>query len=415
MNSMRTRRCSRKVRIKKIRRAEIAAQCLDRISQIALPAILCRWPFAHLDFLCVDADFPCTQHLGAKRHQPRDTESGIMPMPNIHALTSNPRTIRRTTSMTSRAVASAYNHVGGGYGSYADGAAIDDQSPTQTSRFAHGDAIIWETVCRTINELRLRGVPMLRLLDAGCGPGTWVRRIARYAHRQGLGIDAVGVDISGRQLEIAREQAAKVQGPHATDGRRMRFRMGDLADPLPWPDGHFHIVLCNYVLNHLPKDALPRVAEELCRAASYRVIATVRAIAGPPTGCIIGTEQMREYRYDCGRGELRLVLKDGTAHQITFHLYSAEMLRAAFAPHATIRDLRAVDLFLHRFVSDRNWTANLVATLPGREEVMRELKEIEDRLCRRAGWVDHGTHILIVAQPGRATAAPRGARQLPEA
>jgi len=29
---------------------------------------------------------------------------------------------------------------------------------------------------------------------------------------------------------------------------------------------------------------------------------------------------------------------------------------------------------------------------------MRELKELEERLCRLPGWVDHGTHILIVAE-----------------
>jgi len=338
----------------------------------------------------------------------REIESDIMSILNTHALPSKARTIRRIASMSSRAVASAYNHVGGEYGSYADGVGPDDSSKTEANRFAHGDAIVWETVCRTIDELRSTGVRTLRILDAGCGPGTWIRRIAAWADRLGLDIDAVGVDISGRQLEIARKQVEKLPQRHSTVGQRIRFRIRDLADPLPWPDGHFHIVLCNYVLNHLPKDALPRVAEEFCRAATYRVIATVRALAGPPTGCIIGTEQMREYHYDCGRGELRLVLRDGTEHRLTFNLYSAEMLKGAFGRRATIVDLRAIDLFLNRFASDLNWTGSLIANLPGREEVMRELKEIEDHLCRRAGWVDHGTHILIVAQPGQAAVSTPG-------
>ena len=178
----------------------------------------------------------------------------------------------------------------------------------------------------------------------------------------------------------------------------------DLADPLPWPDGHFHLVLCNYVvLNHLPKSALPRVTEELCRVGRDRVIATVRALASPPTGCIIGSEQVREYHQDCGRGELNLVLKDGTEHLLTFNLYSAETLKALFAPHATVVDVRAIDLFLSRFAPDANWTANLVNTLPGRQEVIRKLQETEEALCRQAGWVDHGTHVLIVAQPNLAS------------
>jgi hypothetical protein len=145
--------------------------------------------------------------------------------------------------------------------------------------------------------------------------------------------------------------------------------------------------------------ALPRVVEDLCRVATYQVISTVRALASPPTGCIIGTEQVREYHQDCGRGELKLALKDGTEHVLTFNFYSAETLKTLFQPHATVVDLRAIDLFLSRFAPDANWTANLVNCLTGRQEVIRKLLEIEEALCRQDGWIDHGTHVLIVAQP----------------
>ena len=221
------------------------------------------------------------------------------------------------------------------------------------------------------------GVSTVRVLDAGCGPGTWIRRIAAYAHRQGIDVEAIGVDISEGQLEIARSRAESFKARHPNARWKLEFLTHDLADPLPWPDGHFHMVVCNYVvLNHLPKSALARVVKELCRVATCRVIATVRALAGPPTGCIIGTEQVREYHQDCGRGELKLVLKDGTEHLLTFNIYSAETLRALFSPHATVVDLRAIDLFLTRFAPDANWTGNLVNCLTGRQEVIRKLQEI---------------------------------------
>jgi SAM-dependent methyltransferase len=324
-----------------------------------------------------------------------------MPTLNTHALTAKAQTtIRRSGSIASRGVATAYDHVGDEYVCYADGERRDEPSAAEANRFAHADAIVWETVRSAIEQLHSAGVGTLRVLDAGCGPGTWIRRIAAHAHRLGLGLEAIGVDISEGQLEIARKQVETLEARHSAGRRKIKFLMHDLADPLPWADGHFDIVLCNYVvLNHLPKAALPRVAEELCRVAGYRVIATVRALASPPTGCIIGTEQVREYHQDCDRGELKLVLKDGSEHRLIFNLYSAEMLKRVFSPHAAIVDLRAIDLFLNRFAPDANWTAHLVDGLPGREEVIRRLKEIEEPLCRLPGWVDHGTHVLIIAQP----------------
>jgi len=132
-------------------------------------------------------------------------------------------------------------------------------------------------------------VSTLRILDAGCGPGTWIRRISAYATRKNLGVEAIGFDISEGQLDIARQRAKNFIACRPNSRLSLRYLTHDCADPLPWCDGRFDIVLCNYVvLNHLPKSALPRAVEELCRVATCRVIATVRALAGPPTACIVG-------------------------------------------------------------------------------------------------------------------------------
>src|SRR5215813_5699510 len=251
-----------------------------------------------------------------------------------------------------------------------------------------------------MDELRRAGVSSLRVLDAGCGPGTWMRRIAAYANRLGLGIDAVGFDISERQLEIAHNHPGNLRNYEADTRSKLEFQYHDLTEPLPWVTRQFHLVLCNYiVLNHLPKAALPRAIEQLCRVGAYRVIASVRSVGSPPTACIIGTEKLREYHQDCNRGELALELKDGSKHLLTFNMYSAQTLRSLFAPHGIVLDLRAIDIFHSRFAPDMNWTGSLVSGLPGRKELMAKLKEIEERLCRQPGWVDHGTHVLIVTQP----------------
>jgi hypothetical protein len=61
--------------------------------------------------------------------------------------------------------------------------------------------------------------------------------------------------------------------------------------------------------------------------------------------------------------------------------------------------LRAIDIFSGRFAADAHWTEPLLARLPSRAGVLEQLSAFEDDLCRSPGWVDHGSHILIVARP----------------
>jgi hypothetical protein len=234
-------------------------------------------------------------------------------------------------------------------------------------------------------------------------PASDRRRLkALRAGDNALGLHAVGFDISSGQLAVARHKAERFRARVADDGIDLTFRRHDLCQRCPGATAIFTSCYApTVVLNHLPKRALPRAIAELCRVSCLRVIATVQALAGPPTGCIIGLEQLGDYREDCSRGLLTLVLKDGSAHRLTFNLFSAEMLKTLFATGAGIVDLRPVDLFLSRFAPEAKWSSTLVNALPGREDVMRKLKEIEEQLWRQLGWVDHGTHILIVAEAKR--------------
>jgi SAM-dependent methyltransferase len=319
---------------------------------------------------------------------------------NNHAHARAEPVPRRASRGASDDIARAYDHVGDAYGCYADGEAADDPE-IATSRSAYADSIVWQAICKSIGEVRGQGASRLRILDAGCGPGTWLNRVVARAHRQQLDVEAVGFDISSGQLGIARKRTDGLLLRYRAVGRpKVEFVQHSLADPLPWPKGHFHIALCNFaVLNHLPRLALAPAIAELCRVSSHRVIATLRALASPPTACIIGTEQVRELREDCARGQLAVVLRDGSKHVLTFNLYGADTLKALFASEAKVLDVRAIDLFLSRFGPNADWTEILVNRLPGRRQVIGRLKELEDSLCRLPGWIDHGTHVLIVAEP----------------
>lgn len=319
---------------------------------------------------------------------------------NGHAYAADPRVRFRSQTGDATRIADAYDHVGDAYGRYADGEEADDLTES-TARSAHADHVVWAEICKLIEQLKASGTSTLRLLDAGCGPGTWIRRIAAHAAVQGLRVEATGFDISSGQLAIARQHAKRLTASLPAERRpTIEFIEHNLANPLPWADGAFHIVLCNYVvLNHLPRAALSSAVAELCRVSSYRVVTTVRALASPPTACIAGLEQALDVHQDLAAGELAIALRDGTWHRFTFNIYSADQMKTIFSPFAEVADVRAVDLFVNRFNVDSNWTADEVSTLPGRGDVLAKLRELEEVLCRSPGWIDHGTHVLIVAAP----------------
>src|SRR5262245_30662144 len=85
------------------------------------------------------------------------------------------RRAKHARPLAVRAAARAYDYVSEDYGSYADGDGLE--GPTRSgNRFAHADAIVWEVIRKAIDDVRSAGVTTLRVLDAGCGPGTWIDR-----------------------------------------------------------------------------------------------------------------------------------------------------------------------------------------------------------------------------------------------
>ncbi|PSL55733.1 methyltransferase family protein [Saccharothrix carnea] len=77
--------------------------------------------------------------------------------------------------------------------------------------------------------------------DIGCGPGLIT------AHLRGLGLDAFGVDLSPRMVEIARR-----------DHPGVRFDVGSMTD-LDLEDGSVGGVLAFYSVIHVPDAEVPRV------------------------------------------------------------------------------------------------------------------------------------------------------------
>ena len=105
----------------------------------------------------------------------------------------------------------------------------------------------WTFTARpTIAFLRraARGLPAFRLLDVGFGQGDMLRAIARWARRQGIAVDLVGVDLNTRSEATARE----VTPPSMP----IDYRTGDYAN-VPGP---FDFVISSQVAHHMTDEQL---------------------------------------------------------------------------------------------------------------------------------------------------------------
>ena len=90
-------------------------------------------------------------------------------------------------------------------------------------------------------HLELLGLASLKgkkILDAGCGPGTYGLMLAQ------CGNEVVGVEISPGGVQVANERAKQ---------KRVTFKaqVGDL-EKLPFADNTFDVCFCGWVLHHFP-------------------------------------------------------------------------------------------------------------------------------------------------------------------
>jgi SAM-dependent methyltransferase len=103
--------------------------------------------------------------------------------------------------------------------------------------------------------LKGRFKPGTRILDVGCGAG---RNLTWFARN---GFEVFGLDVSAKQIEQLKGSGLAAPENFICAG----------ADKLPWPDGHFHGVICNALLHVLPDRAtMVRVLHETWRVTAHR-------------------------------------------------------------------------------------------------------------------------------------------------
>lgn len=284
----------------------------------------------------------------------------------------------------------AYNQVGEDYLAYADGNEADLFDFTGLHAF--GDKQLWKQLDTALLRLRETGANKVNILDAGCGPGTWLRRLVIRAQELGFTtINARGFDIAKEQLKRARFLSKDLQ---AYPGVNLRFDTSDLTQSLPEADDSIDIAICLYcVLNHLPVSALETVVKEFSRVTRGVFMTTVRPLGSPPTVFVDSIEKVSFFQnhpeVDC----LEVKLNDGQSYMLDVHLFSVAELKAWFADYFVVTNMVGLDLFHSRFAIDTRWAPHVTY----KEDMFSEhLQRLEDIYATDPDFIEHAAHLLLV-------------------
>lgn len=103
----------------------------------------------------------------------------------------------------------------------------------------------------------------IRILDVATGYADIPRAIVRWGRRRRLAIEVEGLDHHDQILALARQASATYPEIH--------LRQGNALD-LPYPDGHFDVVLASLILHHMEGEEQVRLLRELYRVARRAVL-----------------------------------------------------------------------------------------------------------------------------------------------
>ncbi len=289
-----------------------------------------------------------------------------------------------------------YDRAGQNYTDYADG--NSEQPFAFDGLHAYADKCVWKRLDEKLRRLKASGQCSIRILDAGCGPGTWLRRVVAHAHWLGFEkIEARGFDIARLQVTEARKKSrALARLPEVS----LVFELGDLTRPLPEADQCVDISLCLYsVLSHLPRETLPAVVAELARVTRGHLFTTVRAVGSTPTIFVDSIDKARSFRQDHRHDRCTVELSNGARFEIPSHLFAAEEFRTHFARVFDIEELCGLDLFHGRFAPDRRWNPE---TLPTDKDLDAELTRLEEIYSHDEHLRDRANHLFLIGRARKA-------------
>jgi SAM-dependent methyltransferase len=300
-------------------------------------------------------------------------------------------------------IAVVYNQAGADYVAYADG--DPKRLFSLEGQHAYADRHVWSLLEMKFRDLRATGATSITVLDAGCGPGTWLRRLVARARLLGFSsITARGCDVAQVQVCAARRNARDLYGLLGLD---LTFEVGNLEGRLPEADASVDITLCLYrVLSHLPVTSLPKVATEIARVTKGHFIATVRSTGSISTVFIDSIDRARHFELDHRLDRCEIEFCDGRHMTLRFHLFAVSELLRGFAGQFEVEDLCGIDIFHSRFSPDHRWNPVSSEFDP---QFSNLLAQLEARYARNPCFMERATHLMLVAHTRRVARTGPGA------
>lgn len=284
--------------------------------------------------------------------------------------------------------ADAYDTLGAGYRTYADG---EDAALFEfAGAYAFADREIWSRLEAELVRLRTAGRHAIRILDAGCGPGTWLFRLAARARDLGFtAIDGRGFDISREMIALAQGRKASLEDGHIGIG----FDVADIANALQdEDDGSYDLVLCLYgVLNHLSHDEQVRAAAELTRVTQGDIFASVRTVGSTPSIFVSSIDHARNFHQDNDHDRLEVDLVDGRHIAFSAHLFTAVELQRLFSTGLQTIETVGLDLFHGRFALDHHWNPRHLSNAA----IADSLERLEHLCAHDPAMLDRAAHVLL--------------------
>jgi ubiquinone/menaquinone biosynthesis C-methylase UbiE len=235
-----------------------------------------------------------------------------------------------------------------------------------------------------------------RVLDAASGPGRFSISMAK------LGAQVTLLDISGKQLKIARE---KIQAENLLE-KMDKFVKADICDLAMFPDGLFDAVVCfggalSYVLENREK-----AAKELKRVTRSGGIILVSVMSR--LGLILDVARLPSFSLlknpdkDTADGSgLWHILENGYftflsrrvgMMHATMHLYTADELKHLFT------DCEVLELAGSSVTVAESSSATALGEIAKDPEAWSTLVELERKINSSPGLVDNGAHIILAAR-----------------